>query len=146
MLKKVMLFSCGLSLLLAACAAPVTPKPAPTQPPPSSVPTREPPTAVPTSTPVTISSLADVANKRIGVQAGTVYEAMVSNNVAFDAGSGGRLISYQNADAMIAALKAKEIDVALLGKEPAKTATADGSLKIVASDFSQQLYAIALPR
>jgi len=94
----------------------------------------------------TISSLADAANKRIGVQAGTVYEAMVNNTVAFDAESGGSAISYQNADAMITALKAKEIDVALLGKEPAKTAAADGKLKIVASDFSQQLYAIALPK
>jgi polar amino acid transport system substrate-binding protein len=250
MLKRVMLLSFVLSLVLAACAAPATPTPAPTQPPP----TRELPTAAPTSAPAgadawnkiqqagkivvgtaadyppfeyytpdvkldgfdialmkavgeklgvqvefndfafeglggalqlgqvdaaiaaasvtpqrlavvdfsnvyyvssdamlapedatfTISSLADVANKRIGVQAGTVYEAMVSNNVAFDAG--GTMIPYQNADALIKALKAKEIDVALLGKEPAKAAAADGSLKIVASDFSQQLYAIALPK
>ncbi len=257
MLRKVLLLSIGLSLLLAACTAPATSTPAPTQPPATAVPTREPPTAIPASAPATgdaawskiqqagkivvgtaadyapfeyytpdvkldgfdialmkaigqklgvqvefndfafeglggalqlgqvdaaiaaasvtpqrlavvdfsnvyfvssdamlapadatftISSLADVANKRIGVQAGTVYEAMVNNNVAFDAGSGGTMISYQNADAMIKALKAKEIDVALLGKEPAKTAAADGSLKVVASDFSQQLYAIALPK
>jgi ABC-type amino acid transport substrate-binding protein len=47
----VRLLSLELSLLLAACAAPATPAPTPTQPPPTAIPAREPPTAVPTSAP-----------------------------------------------------------------------------------------------
>ena len=100
----------------------------------------------PADSTLTVKSAADVAEKKVGVQAGTVYEALVNEVVAYPAGSGGGTIVYENADEMIAALKARQIDVALLGKEPAKAAAADGSLKIVGGDFTQQLYAIALPK
>jgi polar amino acid transport system substrate-binding protein len=95
---------------------------------------------------VTVKSVADVADKKIGVQAGTVYEAQVNEYVAYTSGSNGGTVVFQNANDMIAALKAKQINVALLGKEPAQAAAADGSLKIVAENFDQQLFGIALPK
>lgn len=93
-----------------------------------------------------VKSVADVADKKIGVQAGTVYESLVNEYVAFTSGADSGAVVYENATDMIAALQAKQIDVALLGKEPAQAAAADGSLKVVAEDFSQQLFAIALPK
>jgi polar amino acid transport system substrate-binding protein len=100
----------------------------------------------PADSTLTVQSAADVADKKVGVQAGTVYEALVNDNVAYASGSGGGTLVYQSAEEMLSALKAKQIDVALLGKEPAQAAAQDGSLKIVGGDFTQQLYAIALPK
>ncbi len=93
-----------------------------------------------------VKSVADVADKKIGVQAGTVYEAQVNEYVAFTSGTNGGAVVFQSATDMITALKAKQIDVALLGKEPAQSAAAGGGLKIVADNFGQQLFAIALPK
>jgi hypothetical protein len=81
----------------------------------------------------TISSLADAANKRIGVQAGTVYEAMLNNNVAFDAGSGGSW-SYQVPTNDRGAVRSTW----LCWAKNSSNCCSNGGLKLVASDFSRQ--------
>ena len=73
----------------------------------------------------------------MGVQKGTVYEAWANENIASNSGSGGGVFTYQNADDMINALKAKQIDVVLLGKQPALSFQNGGGVKIVGETFAQ---------
>jgi polar amino acid transport system substrate-binding protein len=100
----------------------------------------------PADSTLVVKAAADLADKKVGVQKGTVYEAWANENHAATSGSGGGVFAYENADEMIAALKAKQIDVVLLGKQPALSAQSAGGVKIVGESFAQQQYALALPK
>jgi arginine/lysine/histidine transporter system substrate-binding protein len=93
-----------------------------------------------------VQAAADLADKQVGVQKGTVYETWANENVAFTSGSGGGVTAYLNADDMIKALKDKQIDVVLLGKQPALSFQNGGGVKIVGESFAKQQYALALPK
>jgi arginine/lysine/histidine transporter system substrate-binding protein len=100
----------------------------------------------PADSTLTVKSAADLADKKVGVQKGTVYEAWANENIAFTSGSGGGVITYQNADEMSKALKDKQIDVVLLGKQPALSFQSGGGVKIVGESFAKQQYALTLPK
>ena len=100
----------------------------------------------PTDSTLVIKAAADLADKKVGVQKGTVYESWANENITFNSGAGGGVFTYENADEMINALKAKQIDVVLLGKQPALSAQNAGGVKIVGESFAQQQYALALPK
>jgi ABC-type amino acid transport substrate-binding protein len=100
----------------------------------------------PADSTLTVQSAAELADKKVGVQKGTVYEAWANENIAFASGSGGGVTTYQNVDEMINALKAKQIDVVLLGKQPALSFQSGGGVKIVGESFAKQQYALALPK
>jgi len=103
-------------------------------------------TLAPADSTLVVKSVADLADKKVGVQKGTVYESWANENLAANSGSGGGVNTYENADEMIAALKAKQIDVVLLGKQPALSFQNAGGVKIIGETLAKQQYALALPK
>ncbi len=100
----------------------------------------------PADSTLVVKTADDLTNKKVGVQKGTVYESWANENIAFSSGSGGGVFTYEIADDLINALKAKQIDAALLGKQPALSFQNAGGVKIIGETLAKQQYALALPK
>ena len=103
--------------------------------------------AAPSSDITAVSTRADVANRRIGVVRGTVYDAWLLQNLV---GTGempaANLHVYTRPDDAVRDLDEGFVDLVLLDREPALTYVADGMAKLVGqSQFSQNL-AIAVSK
>jgi polar amino acid transport system substrate-binding protein len=93
----------------------------------------------------TISSAADLAGLRVGVERGTTYEAWMQQNV-IDAGLSNQesLVDYGDTSQMIRDLRNGTLDVALLGSLPASQFERRFSdLKIGGQSFNQEEFGIA---
>ncbi len=89
-----------------------------------------------------ITSAADLAGKKIGVQAGTTGETYVKDNVA-DA----KLQSFKNAIDASLALKNGAIDAIVIDELPAKEIVKrNDDLTIVNDKFAEETYAIAVKK
>lgn len=96
---------------------------------------------------VEISVLEDLADFRIGVQSGTVYEDWVEENLVETGRMAQRKVHvYADTSDMLADLDAGFVDVLLIDKQPAETAAESGPYIIASSGMQRQLFAIAMPR
>jgi ABC-type amino acid transport substrate-binding protein len=94
-----------------------------------------------------INNLAALARVRLGVQDKSVYETLARIKL-IDTGLMPKenLYVYKDITQAISDLKAKRIDAVWLDRRPAETFAKDGSVKIIAQDLNQQLFAIALKK
>lgn len=93
-----------------------------------------------------VRSATDLADKKVGVQRGTTYQAWAQENLV-DKGliTQEELVTFQDANAMIRDLRNRKVDLALLGLLPAEQFdTRFADLKIVGQNFNKQKFAIAL--
>ena len=87
-----------------------------------------------------ITSAAELAGKRIGVQAGTTGESYVEENV-----EGAQLSSYKSGMDAALALKNGQIDAVVLDELPAQEIVKQNDdLKILDEDLTTESYAIAV--
>ena len=91
---------------------------------------------------VVITSAADLAGKRIGVQAGTTGELYVQENVP-----GAKIASFKSGMDAALDLKNGAIDAVVLDELPAKEIVArNPTLTIVTDKFAKEEYAIAVKK
>jgi heat shock protein HslJ len=96
---------------------------------------------------VDISVAEDLADYRVGVQSGTVYEDWVEENLVETGLMRQRNVHvYAETSNMITDLDEGFVDVLLIDKQPAETAVESGPYRIVSSGLQRQLFAIAVPR
>jgi polar amino acid transport system substrate-binding protein len=94
-----------------------------------------------------VSSVDDLAQLRVGVQRGSVYEDWLSSQlVATGKMPEGNLLAYEKAEDIVRDLREGRIDLAVMDLQPAKVAAVAGGVKLVALGLNQQQYAIALPQ
>jgi ABC-type amino acid transport substrate-binding protein len=93
-----------------------------------------------------ITSAADVANQRIGVQKGSVYETWLRDNL-LDKGlmDEKNLMLYTDVSQAVRDLRASRVDLVGLDANPAADFVAQGGVKIVMRGANRQLYAMAVP-
>jgi ABC-type amino acid transport substrate-binding protein len=94
-----------------------------------------------------ITSIDDVANLRIAVQSGSVYETWLRDNLL----SKGlmeekNLMLYTDISQAVRDLKQGRVDLVGLDLNPAEDYVAQGGVKIVYEDTNRQLYAMAVPQ
>ncbi len=96
---------------------------------------------------ITLTSADDLAAYRLGVQSGTIYENFV-HTAFIEAGKmpERNLFVYQQTDKAIDDLTNGLIDLVLLDKAPADTYAAQGGLTVIATGFSRQQLAMAIPQ
>ena len=93
----------------------------------------------------TITSAADLAGLRVGVERGTTYEAWVQQNVV-DTGLSNQenLVAYGDTSQMIRDLRNGTVDVVLMGSLPARQFQRRfPELKIAGQSLSSQEFAVA---
>lgn len=97
------------------------------------------------STIVAITTVAEMAGYRVGVQRGTVYERWLQTTLV-DTGlmPASNLHTYQVADQIVRDVQSGLIDLGVMGLLPAETAVSSGGIKIVGQDINEELYAIAM--
>ncbi len=96
---------------------------------------------------VEVSESEDLANYRIGVQSGTVYEDWVEENLVETGLIRQRNVHvYPETRDMITDLDEGFVDVLLIDKQPAETAVESGPYQIVSTGRQRQLFAMAVPR
>jgi ABC-type amino acid transport substrate-binding protein len=103
--------------------------------------------AAPNSPITEITTVADVANRRVGVVRGTVYEAFLLKNLV-ETGKmpAANLQSYlQWSDAM-SDLQAGKVDLVIMDRLPAQTYVNSGAAKMVGHSTYTQDYGIAVRR
>ena len=88
-----------------------------------------------------------LANNRLGVQQGSVYETYAKTQL-IDTGKMPQrnLHVYQDITQAVNDLKAGRIQMVWMDLLPAQNFASDGSVKVAAQDLNQQLYAIAMPK
>jgi ABC-type amino acid transport substrate-binding protein len=94
-----------------------------------------------------ITDTAALAAVRLGVQDNSVYETMAQDKL-IDTGSMPKenLFVYSDITRAISDLKARRIDAVWLDRRPAEAWASDGSVKVIAQDLNQQLYAVAMKK
>ncbi len=94
-----------------------------------------------------IKDTATLAVVRLGVQSKSVYQTLAQNKLL---GTGlmpkQNLFVYGDITQAVSDLKAKRIDAVWLDRRPAESFAKDGSVKVIAQDLNQQLFAIAMKR
>jgi ABC-type amino acid transport substrate-binding protein len=93
-----------------------------------------------------LTSMDQLAQYRVGVQDGTVYQTELQNMVDFGRMPAGSVFIYVKADEGITAVKEGAIDLFVMDDAPAKEAVALGGVEIAGTGLTQQRYAIALPK
>jgi ABC-type amino acid transport substrate-binding protein len=93
-----------------------------------------------------ITSVADVANQRIGVQKGSVYETWLRDNL-LDKGlmDESNLMLYTDVSQAVRDLTQGRVDLVGLDAKAAEDYVAQGGVKIVLRGANRQLYAMAVP-
>ncbi len=97
------------------------------------------------STIVAITTLSEMAGRRIGVQRGSVYETWLQRDLV-DTGltQASNIFVYETVDAAVRDLREQRLDLVILDKRVAETSVAQGGLKLVGSGLNPQRYAIAM--
>jgi ABC-type amino acid transport substrate-binding protein len=94
-----------------------------------------------------INSVDDLAQRRVGVQRGSVYQSwLYSDLVATGKMPEGNLLAYEKAEHAIRDLQAGRADLVVLDLQPAEIAVAAGGVKMMAQGLNQQRYGLALPK
>lgn len=93
-----------------------------------------------------LTSLDQLAQYRVGVQNGTVYQTELQDLVDFGRMQAGNMFVYAKADEGIAAVKEGAIDLFVMDDAPAKEAVLAGGVEIAGTGVNQQRYAIAMPK
>jgi ABC-type amino acid transport substrate-binding protein/heat shock protein HslJ len=96
---------------------------------------------------VTLVSATDLAKYKIGVQSGTTYENFARTSL-IETGlmPETNLHVYPQMGRALDELSEGHIDVVLLDRAPANEASATGTFKIIATGFSRQQIALAVPQ
>jgi ABC-type amino acid transport substrate-binding protein len=94
-----------------------------------------------------IKDTAALAVVRLGVEDKSVYETMAQDQL-INTGlmPKGNLFVYSDITRAVSDLKARRIDAVWLDLRPAEALAKDGSVKVIAQDLNQQLYAIAMKK
>jgi polar amino acid transport system substrate-binding protein len=94
-----------------------------------------------------INDTAALAAVRLGVQDKSVYETMAEDKL-INTGLMPKehLYVYTDITQAVSDLKAKRIDAVWLDRRPAESFAQDGSVKVIAQDLNQQLFAIGLTK
>jgi ABC-type amino acid transport substrate-binding protein len=92
-----------------------------------------------------IKDTATLAVVRLGVQDKSVYQTMAQDKL-IDTGIMPKqnLYVYTDITQAVSDLKAKRIDAVWLDRRPAESFAKDGSVKVIAQDLNQQLFAIGM--
>jgi ABC-type amino acid transport substrate-binding protein len=95
----------------------------------------------------TITSPDQLAQQRVGVESGSVYEQWVRTNLV-DTGkmAADKLLAYPRADTAVSDLRNGRVDLVVLDYYPAVRFAEAGGVKVVGQGISQQLYAIAMKK
>ena len=92
-----------------------------------------------------VRSATDMAGRKIGVQRGSVYETWLQEAlVATGLVAPDQLLASESNDDVLRALRAKQIDLAVMDFLPAEAATKQGNLKMVGRGTNRQRFAIAV--
>jgi polar amino acid transport system substrate-binding protein len=96
---------------------------------------------------ITLVSADDLADYRLGVQSGTIYENFAQTALV-ETGKmpEHNLFIYPQMNTAIEDLAEGQVDLVLLDKAPADQAVAQGNLKVIATGFSRQQIALAIPQ
>lgn len=96
------------------------------------------------STITTVASRPDLAQRRVGVQRGTVYESWLQRNmVQTGEMPAANLLAYSQPSDALAALEARRIDLVIMDREPGLGQVAQGKAKAVGKSLYVQDFAIA---
>ncbi|MGD2050355.1 MAG: transporter substrate-binding domain-containing protein, partial [Chloroflexota bacterium] len=96
---------------------------------------------------ITLVNADDLAIYRLGVQSGTIYENFAQSALV-ETGkmSEQNLFVYPQMDRALEDLAEGRIDLVLLDKAPADIAVQQGGFKVIATGFSRQQIALAIPQ
>ncbi|MGD9047989.1 MAG: transporter substrate-binding domain-containing protein [Anaerolineae bacterium] len=96
---------------------------------------------------ITLSSVDDLAQYKVGVERGSVYQDWLQTELV-DTGKmpAGNLLVYEKAGDAVRDLTQQRLDLVVADLQPAEVAVAAGGVKIVGQGLNQQRYAIALPK
>jgi polar amino acid transport system substrate-binding protein len=96
---------------------------------------------------ITLSSVDDLAQYKVGVERGSVYESWLQTELV-DTGKmpAGNLLAYEKAGDAVRDLTQERLDLVVLDLQPAEVAVAAGGVKIIGQGLNLQRYAIALPK
>ncbi|HTP09521.1 MAG TPA: transporter substrate-binding domain-containing protein, partial [Anaerolineae bacterium] len=94
-----------------------------------------------------IKDTATLAQVRLGVQDKTVYKTMAQDKL-IDTGIMPKqnLYVYTDITQAVSDLKAKRIDAVWLDLRPAQSFAQDGSVKVIAQDLNQELFAVGMKK
>jgi len=94
-----------------------------------------------------IKDTAALATVRLGVQDKSVYETMAQDKL-INTGIMPKenLFVYNDITQAVSDLKAARIDAVWLDRRPAEAWARDGSVKVIAQDLNQQLFAVAMKK
>jgi ABC-type amino acid transport substrate-binding protein len=101
--------------------------------------------AAPDSPISSITSLGDLAQRRVGVQRGSVYEQWLLNTIVQTGQMPGEnLLSYVSPDPAVDDLDAGRLDVVIMDRKPAENFARQGKAKLVGHGLNPQSFAIAV--
>ncbi len=94
-----------------------------------------------------ITQPAQMADQRVGVQSGSVYETFMQDTlVDTNKMPAKNLYAYPDIEQAVKDLQKKRIDLVLLDNQPAQSFVQQGGVKIVGEGIDPQLYAMAIPK
>jgi polar amino acid transport system substrate-binding protein len=94
-----------------------------------------------------ITSLDQITMYRVGVQASSVYEALIQSTlVNTQKMPQENLFTYSRVDTGVQDLKDGKIDLFMLDLQPAKTFVSQGGVFIAGENLNEQMYAIAVKK
>lgn len=98
------------------------------------------------ASPITsIDNASQLANQRVGVQRGTVYDRWINTNlVATGQMPAANLLVYESIQHALRDLREGRIDLVALDLPPAQAAAAEGGVKIVGQGLNKQQVALAV--
>jgi ABC-type amino acid transport substrate-binding protein len=101
--------------------------------------------AAPDSTIASVASLADLAERRVGVQRGSVYEQWLLNTIVQTGQMPAEnLQSYISPDPAVDDLDAGLVDLVIMDRKPAENFARQGKAKLVGHGLNPQSFAIAV--
>jgi arginine/lysine/histidine transporter system substrate-binding protein len=101
--------------------------------------------AAPDSSISSVTSLPDLASRRVGVQRGTVYESWLQNTIVQTGQMPAEnLLSYVSPDTAVEDLDSGKVDIVIMDRKPAETFAAQGKAKLVGHGLNPQSFAIAV--
>jgi ABC-type amino acid transport substrate-binding protein len=101
--------------------------------------------AAPDSSISSITSLLDLAGRRVGVQRGTVYESWLLNTIVQTGQMHAEnLLAYVSPDTAVEDLDSGRIDLVIMDHKPAENFAAQGKAKLVGHGLNPQSFAIAV--
>lgn len=92
-----------------------------------------------------VTTLSDMAGRRIGVQRGSVYQTWLESDlVATGITQPGNLFVYETADAAVRDLREQRLDLVVMDLRPAQVAVSEGGVRLVGEGLNPQRFAIAV--